>query len=633
MATIREELVLYDKFTNTFTSYIRQGEQAASVTKTAQDATEKFTKSQKEAADSTSKLTGTVKNLVGAYVGLQGLKSLFTLSDTLTQTTARLDMMNDGLQTTNELNNMIYQSAMRARASYQSTADFVSKLGTLAGNAFDSNAELVAFAEQINKQITLSGTSSQAADAAMLQLTQGLSSGVLRGEELNSVLEQTPMIAQTIADYLGMTTGEMREFASEGKLTADIVKNAILGATDETNAKFESIPLTWSQVWTMAQNIAIKALNPVLTAISWLANNIEIIGPIVLGLAGAFAVFQVAAHWTRIASVAAGVYRGVVNLLSIGFGVLSGSSAAASAAVFTFNSALLASPITWVVMGVMLLVAAIYAAVAVFNKFTNSSVSATGIIAGAVATLAAFIYNTAVGVLNAVIQLVWTIFGEPFMGIIEFVLNAANGGFNSFGDAVANLIGNIISWFLSLGKVVTTIIDAIFGTDWTAGLSSLQSKVQSWGKNENAITLDRNVNLIDRVAYSDAFSSGYNFGSNLAGKFSNIFSSGSSAFSGIGTAGASFDDLAGDVSSISGDVGGIEKSVNMADEDLQSLVDMAERRYVNNINLTAQTPVINITGQNTGNTAADRRALANAIKDILVEQVAAGSVRTTARAF
>ena len=621
MATIREELVLYDKFTNTFTSYIRQGEQAASVTKAAQDATEKFTKSQKEAADSTSKLTGTVKNLVGAYVGLQGLKSLFTLSDTLTQTTARLDMMNDGLQTTNELNNMIFQSAMKSRASYQSTADFVSKLGTLAGNAFDSNAELVAFAEQINKQITLSGASSQAADAAMLQLTQGLSSGALRGEELNSVLEQTPMIAQTIADYLGMTTGEMREFASEGNLTADIVKNAMLGAADETNAKFESIPLTWGQVWTMAQNIAIKALNPVLTAISWVANNIEIIGPIVLGLAGAFAVFQAAAHWTQIAAIATGAYHFVVNLLSIGFGVLSGSSAAASAAVFTFNSALLASPITWVVMGVMLLVAALYAAVAVFNKFTNSSVSATGIIAGAFFSAGTFIAN------NTIIPL-----QRIFATFANFIGNVFNDPVTAVKVLFYDLAITVIGYIQKIAGGIESLINAIPGVEvnLTSGIDNLYNTLQS--KRQDAIDAGSYKEYIKPWEYKDlgaAFSSGYDWGSNLAGNLGNMFSSGTSAFAG----GTSFDDLAGDVSSIAGDVGSIEKSVNMADEDLKSLVDMAERRYVNNINLTAQTPVINITGQNTGNTAADRRALANAIKDILVEQVAAGSVRTTARAF
>lgn len=615
MATIREELVLYDRFTNTFTSYIRQGEQAASVTQSAKKATAEFTQSQKTAATATGGLTSKITSLVGAYAGLQGIKSLFTLSDTLTQTTARLDRMNDGLQTTAELNQMIYDSAMRAKSGYQQTADFMSKLGTLAPNAFSSNAELIAFAEQVNKQIKLSGASNTAAAAAMLQLTQGLSSGTLRGEELNSVLEQTPMIAQTIANYLGMTTGQMREFASEGKLSADIVKAAMLGAADETNAAFEAIPLTWGQVWTMAQNMAIKALNPVLNAISWLANNIEIIGPLVLGLAAAFAVFQVAAHWTQIAAVATGAYHFVVNLLSIGFGVLSGSSAAASAAVFTFNSALLASPITWVVMGIMLMVAALYAGVAAFNKLTGSSVSATGIIVGAFATLGAFILN------NTIIPL-----QRNFASFANFLGNLFNDPVAAVKVLFYDLALTVLGYIQNIAHGIENLLNKIPGVEanLTSGIDALYNKVAAGAQSvKDASGWKEYVKAWDYIDLADAFKAGYGKGSNL---FSGDLFGGSSSsvYSPTG-------EMLTALNSIDDSVGGIEKTVNLADEDLKSLVDMAERRYVNNINLTSQAPVIQISGQNTGNTAADRKALANTLRDMLMEQLAAGSTRTTAR--
>ena len=580
-------------------------------------ATRELEKSQNAAEVSSGRLENTIRNLVGAFAGMQAVRWLVNTSDQLTSINARLKLMTGSAEGAAAAQEKIYQAAMRSRGAYADMADFVSQLGMTAGNAFSDTNELIAFAEQIQKQMAISGASGASAQAALVQLTQGLSSDALRGEELNSVLEQTPMIAKTIADYMGVTTGEMRELASEGKVTADVVKNAILGATAETNAQFEQMPMTWAQVWTMAQNIAIRALDPVLQAISWLANNIEILTPIVLGLGGAFVVFQIAANWTKIAAAVTTAYHAVVTLLSIGFGVLTGNTAAASAAVFTFNSALLASPITWVVMGVVLLVAALYAGVAAFNKITGASVSATGIIAGAVLTVAAVIGNTVIGLLNGIIQAVWSIFVNPFLGIIEWVLNVANGGFNSFGDAVANLIGNIISWFLDLGKVVTKIIDAIFGTNWTAGLNSLQNSVLQWGKNENAITLDRAAPTIDhRFTYSGAWNTGYNWGANLF--------SGSSAYT-------PYNEISGQLDDISGSVGSIEKSVKMTDEDIKSLVDVAERRYVNNVNLTAQTPVITVNGQNTGHTAADRQNLANAIRDILIEQRASGSTRSTAR--
>lgn len=551
------------------------------------------------AATNIDGLTGKIKSLVGAYVGLQGLKTLFTLSDTLSSTTARLDMMNDRLQTTEELNEMIYQSAMRSRGSYQQTADMVAKLGTLAGDAFKDvgSAGIVQFAEQLNKQMVLSGATTQGMDAAMSQLTQALSSGALRGEELNSILENTPLIAQTIADYLGVSTGEMRELASEGKVTAEVVKNAILGAAEETNAKFESMPLTWAQVWTMAQNIAIKALQPVLDFISFLANNIEIIIPLVLSLVSVIGLYLAA---TKGAAAVTAVW---------------------TAAQAIFNAVMALNPVVWVIGAIILLIGLIFAVIAAINKFTGSNLSAIGIITGALAVAGAFVWNLFAGLINGIMQLLWTVFVEPFLGIIEWILNVVNGGFDSLGDAVANLIGNIISWFLSLGKVVTKIIDAIFGTNWTEELTNLQNKVLSWGKNENSITINRDLDTgLSRIEYSNAWNAGYGWGEGL---FSDSNEDMASVFDNTG--------MASDLNSIAGDTSSISKSVSMAEEDLSQLVDMASQKYVNNINLTSQSPVITVQGANTGNTARDRQNLADAIKMILLEQSASATVNAYAR--
>ena len=620
MAVIEDTLRLNDEYSRVIRDYINNLNRAGNSARNGANSNRLYGNSAANAARQTSGLVSELRSLAGAYLGIQGVRALTGLSDSMTSITARLDMMNDGLQTTEELNRMIYESAQRVGASYQQTASFISKIGILAGDAFQSSEQTVTFAEQLNKIMALSGTTSAEASGAITQLTQALASGVLRGDELNSVMEQLPMIQNVIADYMGVSKGAIRDLAAEGLITADVVKNAVLNAADYINAKFENMPVTWGRVWNRMQNAAIWALQPVLNAVNWLANNLSIIGPIVAGLAASFVVFQVAAHWTQIAAAAAGAYHAVVRVLTIGFGVLTGNVTAGRAAVLAFNSALLASPITWIIMLVGVLIGLLYAGVAVFNKITGASVSATGIIAGSVLWLAATIGNTVIGLLNGIIQSIWTLFVSPFLGTIEWVLNAANGGFDSFGGAVANLIGNIVSWFLDLGKVVTTIIDAIFGTDWTAGLTSLQNSVLQWGKNENAITLNRTAPTINyRFGAKDAFQTGYNWGSDL-------FDGGTSELFAQSTA---YDNIA----SIAGSVKGIEKSVNMSEEDIRALVDVAERRYVNNVNLTAQTPVITINGANTGRTAADRQNLANAIRDILIEQVSAGSARTTARAF
>lgn len=614
MATIQDTLVLNDQYSPALNNYIQSLLRAQNAANQAQNSNRRFADSASEAARSTSSFVSSLRNLAGAYVGVRGLSSLFNLSDTMTQTTARLDMMNDGLQTTAELNRMIYESAQRSRGSYQATADMVSKLGNLAGDAFSSNKELVAFAEQLNKQITLSGASTQAADAAMLQLTQAMSSGVLRGEELNSILEQTPTIAKTIADYMNVTTGQMREMASQGQVTATVVKNALLGAAEEVNAKFENMPMTWGQVWTSFKNTAIMAVQPVLTAINWMANNIQIIGPLVMGAAGAFAVFQIAAHWTTIATAATAAYHFVVNLLTIGYGVLTGRAGAASAAVFTFNSALLASPITWVVMGVMLLVGALYAGVEAYNKLTDSSVSATGIIAGAFYVLGSFVLNSTIIPLQ-----------RGFASFANFIGNVFNDPVTAVKVLFYDMSITVIGYIQSLVGGIEDLINAIPGVEvnLTSGIDSLYNRLQS--SRQAAISAGSYKEYITHWEYKDlgtSFANGYNWGSNL-----NLFSGGNYAPGSYDP--PTYDQTQGVADSVSG----IEKSVSMMDEDLQSLVDIAARRYVNNINLTSQAPVINITGQNTGNTPADRQNLANALRDILVQQVAAGSVQTTAKTF
>ena len=459
-------------------------------------------------------LTGKVMGFVSAYAGIQGVKRLVALSDEVTQTTARLNLMNDGLQTTAELQNKIMESANRSRASFLTQADIIAKLGQRAPDAFSSNDETIQFAENLSKMFVVAGASQQEMASASLQLTQALGSGVLRGEELNAVFESAPNVIQTIADYLGVPIGEIREMASEGQITADIVKQAMLGATEDINAQFESMPMTWAQVWTLTCNKLIAATQPLLSVISFLAQNWDFLQPIVLGIAAAIGGL-VAAHLAY--NAAAAISSTWTSICAAAQMLRTEATFAETAAQYGLNAALLACPITWVVGGIILLIAMLYALVAMINKVTGKSISATGLIVGTVAVAGALIGNIAIGTINGILQAVWA-FVEPFIGIVEWILNVVDGGFDSFGGAVANLIGQIISWFLSLGKIVTTIIDAIFGTNWTDGLNDLQKSVISWGKNDKAITLDREAPNIDyRFDYSDAWNWGDGKGSNLFG--------------------------------------------------------------------------------------------------------------------
>jgi len=280
--------------------------------KQANEAQQQFNNNVQNGQGAANGLLNKIKNIAVTMGAAFSVKKVIDLSDEMTQTTARLDMMNDGLQTTGQLQDMIFQSAQRSRGAYQSTADAVAKMGILAKDAFSSNKEAIAFAEQLNKQFTISGTSAMGIDAAMLQLTQAMGQGVLRGEELNSVFEQAPTIIQSIADYLDIPIGQVRDIAQEGKITADIVKNAMFAAADETNAKFEQMPMTFSQVGTILSNTLLQTFEPVIQGIGrgaqLIYDNWSTLEPIFWGLAagvGAYAAIMAVSNAVTWLSVAA----------------------------------------------------------------------------------------------------------------------------------------------------------------------------------------------------------------------------------------------------------------------------------------------------------------------------------------
>lgn len=606
-----------------------------SATESARRKQEEYNQKIQAGSQHTDVLLNKVKSLVGAYVGISTVKNALDLSDELTQTTARLDMMvsqynalNGTMQTTDELSQMIFLSAQNSRASYMDTAASVAKLGNNARDAFASTGEIVQFAELVNKQFTIAGASATESSNAFLQLTQALGSGVLRGDELNSIFEQAPNLIQTVADYMDVPIGKIREMASDGQITADIVKNAMFAAADDIDAKFNSMPLTWGQLWTQYSNLALKTFQPVLQRLNEMANdqhmqtaltgimnalsgaatialnvidvmvtggayivdNWSMIAPVIGGVAAALAIYNGALLLHNAYEAASNGLKMIAAIRSVAHGTATAAETAAttgaSAAQIAFNAALYACPLTWIVLAIIAVIAAIYLVVAAINKVQGTTYSATGVICGLVATAGAFIVNTGVGLLNGLIQLIWSIFVEPFLGIVEWVLNVTNGGFDSFGGAVANLIGNIISWFLSLGEVVTKIIDAIFGTDWTAGLNALQNNVLAWGKNENAITLDREAPTIAyRASYSDAYNKGYDFGQGVENKISDFFGGikdlGNSGDTGaLGSYGAA-SDMAANVANIAGDTSSISDSLDVSEEDLKYLRDIAEQEAIN----------------------------------------------------
>ena len=565
-----------------------------------------------QASSSGDRLMGTLKGMLGAFSAIGTVKWIASTSDAMTSINARLELMTGNAEAAAAAQDEIYAAAQRSRGAYTEMANLVSQLGMMAPEAFSdasgnlNTGELVAFAEQLQKQMTISGASGQSAAAARVQLTQGLSSGTRRGEELNSVLEQTPMIAKTIAEYMGVSTGEMRELASEGAITADIVKNAILGAAEETNAAFASMPMTWAQVWTSMQNVALQALQPVLNAVSWLASNLDIVAPIVLGVAAAIGTLTVAINGAKIATAAMTAAQNMLNLV------------------------MTANPIGLVVAGLALLVGALYAGVAAFNKLSGSSVSATGIITGAVSVAAAVVGNAFIAVYNTALS--------AFGGIYNTVASVANFVGNVFNNplaAAAHLFGDFADTVLGVLQTIAGVIDVVFGSGlsdavsgWRASLNGFIDRAAG-DYTEFVPKLDVSGAQMDRIGYGNAWNTGYDWGANLGSSLGDMLGaampSGETSFSVPG-----YDEIVGAIDGVGKDVKGIKKSVDLSKEDLKYMVDLTARRYVNNVNLTSQTPVITVNGQNTGNTEADREALARMLETVLLEQRAAGAAMTIA---
>lgn len=447
----------------------------------------RFNQEIQEGVSGAEGLMGTIKRVVGAYVGIQSVGKILNMSDELTQTTSRLDLMNNSFNEingtaneTSELVNMVYAAAQDARGSLDSMASVVARFGNNARDAFGNSEEVVAFADLVQKQMTIAGASTQEAANAELQLSQALGSGVLRGDELNSIFEQAPNLIQNIADYLDVPIGKIRDMAADGEITGDIVKAAIFSAADDINAKFDEMPMTWGQIWQSMQNTAVMAFQPVLQRLNGMANsnafqgfvdeaieamattanivlnifdlvgsvagfvadNWSMISPIIYGIAAALAVYGTylaIVKGMEIASAAASAIHAVAMSAKIGItAALTGSTMAATAAQMGYNGALYACPIVWIIVLVVALIAIFYAAVAAVNHFAGTTTSATGLICGAFAIALAFIGNLFIGTVNTIIGIGVTLWNL----IANFV--------NAFALIFNNPIAGIEALFLSL---------------------------------------------------------------------------------------------------------------------------------------------------------------------------------------
>lgn len=519
----------------------------------------KFNTALSKGVDKANSLYGKIKSFIGLYAGIQSVKIGLDVSDNISQTTARLNMINDGKQTTDQLQQAIFQSAQNSRASFLDTASVVSKLGILAPQAFNSNMETVKFSELMAKSFKVGGATTSEQTSGMHQLTQAMASGRLQGDEFNSITENAPLLAQAISKYTGKSMGELKDMSKEGLITSDVIKNAVFAMSDEINTKFNSIPQTFGDVVNKIKNNAVNSfmgisstmsnifnserfqgfidgvssfINKAFVMINWLIKGIsmvgtvlyEIWGPIqpilvtVLGLLTAYKlVMGFIAVKTAIASGIATIYNLALLAKQTMLGAVSVALAKATAAQTGLNLAILTCPITWIIAGIALVIAAIYGVVAVFNKITGKAVSATGIIVGVFYWMGGLIYN--------IIAATWNKLAQTFVSIYNLGVSIAEFFANVFKHpirAVAHLFANFINFLIDKVKFLGSIIDTICGTNVVGRLETVQTAIGDWVNEKvggNEITLkrmDATQVMMDRVGLKDMYNKGYEKGANFS---------------------------------------------------------------------------------------------------------------------
>lgn len=585
-----------------------------------------FNNSIREGSNSANGLLSIIKKVAIAAGGIAGINKVLNISDELASTKARLNLLVDDGGSVEALEQKIMASAQRSRSVYFDTASAVAKLGLNAGNAFGGNMDqVIAFMEQVNKQFVIGGATAQEQSNAMIQLTQAMAAGALRGEELNSILDGAPGIARAIEKYMGIAEGSIKSVAQEGKVTAEVVKNAMFAMADETNAKFDSMPKTWAQIWAGMKNQALSMFVPILTKINQIANSSkfqQVTTALINGLAGvaniASSVLDILIsiasvmvdNWSWIQPIIMGIvaamliYNGVALATNIIMGIQATAKAVHAAATameagatFTatvaqqgLNAALLACPLTWIILLIIAVIAAIYAACAAVAKFTGVANSGFGVICGGIMVVIAFFKNLGLSVANIALG-IW---------------NALGACASNIGTAFHNVISNVQGWFYNLLSTALTVVAGIcealnklpFVEFDYSGITSKASEyaaksAEAYGNVEEyksvADAFNEGMSTFDTFQdgwAADAFASGAAWGDGVADKVSGMFD-----FSALDSMGADSLDafnLGNDLDSIYGNTGDIANNtaatadaLDIAEEDLAYLRDIAEREAIN----------------------------------------------------
>jgi tape measure domain-containing protein len=653
MSTLSAIFRLTDAYTPAINRIYNSTTAATSSITRASAATDNLSNRFTSSSSSTSALTSKITGLVAAYVSLESVKKFMDISDEYTNTNSKLSLITNSLTQQKQLQNEIFAAADRARGSYSTMADTVAKLGITAGSQFGNTENIVKFTETMQKMFKIGGTSTANQSGAMLQLQQAIGLGKLQGQDLRILAEDAPLTEAAIAKYMGKSVGEIKQLGTDGKITSQILINSILNYSSTVDSQMSKMSYTWGDYWNMIKNgatkafggvfaaetsvlgsnsfkntvngiigsftvlanVANKVLGAVTSVFSFISTNWSTIAPIIVGITAELLIYNATAAITSavngIAAISAGVHGAALMIQT-------GATFAATTAQWGLNAALFACPLTWIVLAIIAVAVAIYLVVEAVDKATGATTSALGVVIGVFSEAIAGIENVFFGL--------WNMLVEIFVGLYNLVDEVASFLNNVFTDPV----GSVIRLFSQMGDTILSIfegidkaIDAVLNTNFSAGIASLRTQLAAATKSAAGTAktstpfkkLDASTYSLKANDYSTVWNNAYKTGTGIDSSISKALANLNKA-STAATTGTTSNPTTVTGTGTSGAV-----TVNIADQDLQYLRDLAEKDYVNKFSTAVLSPKISVKVSNATSTQSNDE-LAKTISGILSNEVA-----------
>ena len=645
MPTLSAMFRLMDGYSTTINKFIGKVDAASTKTLGASKNTDKLN----DSMDRTGRVAGAASSGIAKFVGtiasLAAVKKIVDLTDSYTNTNARLAMITGSLEEQKALQDDIFAAANRARGQYDDMANAVAKMKMLAGDAFGSNQEAIGFTELLQKSLKVSGSGTSEQQSAFLQLTQAMASGKLQGDEFRSIMENAPMVANAIAKYLDVSKGELKELSSDGAITAEIIKNAMFDSADDINKKFETMPQTFGDVWNRIKNAGTQAfggvfekinsilnsdagqqaINNFIGAIYWTGDAMNefinlcvtawpMVSPFIwaaVAAVGAYAlVLGISNGLALISAVRTGAQAVSIGILALAMWASSGATWAEVTAQLGLNSALYACPIVWIVGLILVLIAVFYAAVAAVNHFSGSTISATGIIGAVIGGWAAAVINYFIMMYNIIAE------------VVNFFANVWNDPIAAVKILFYDLASTVIGYVAEMARSIETIINRIPGVNVqiSAGLDNFKAGLEKAASEaKDAAGWKEIVQKKDFLNGADFANRGYDIGAGLADSISNPFA----GFAPKDKEGIDYSQFATDGSPATVKGKGKNGAVKVEnEEDIEWMRKLAERDYIARISQNTLAPNIKVEFSGPITKEADTNNIMSHVSEQLKEMIA-----------